>query len=92
MSTSNTKVTDEQVEQLIQYLQGTCMNSVDSAMNELFELSESDLSEEQLSHIDKEIFNCDTCGWWCESSENAGEDENICQDCKGDEDEDEDED
>lgn len=86
-------VTDEQIEQIIQYLQGTCMNTVDSALNELFSLSESDLTEEQMEHIDQELFNCDVCGWWCESSENAGTDgENVCNDCSEDEEDEEDED
>lgn len=45
-------------------------------------------NSELLSEIDQRIFNCCTCGWWCEiceeSSEEYGLHDFTCLDCCGD--------
>lgn len=71
-----------QLDELIEYLKGSCMTT-DEAMNNLFELSEDDLTSEQVEELWGEIFKCSTCGWWCEISEESGIDESelICNDC-----------
>lgn len=40
-------------------------------------------NREFLLNIDDKIFNCVSCGWWHENSENAGERQNgfYCFDC-----------
>lgn len=50
-------------------------------------MSEEDLTEDELAAVDNEIFECVTCGRWCEMSENAETDdgEMHCQDCVEDE-------
>ena len=45
------------------------------------EFSDLDLTKEQYTMIELEIFLCDDCGWWCESIE-EGDDGGICTDCE----------
>lgn len=48
---------------------------------------EEDLSEIDRITLDSEIFCCDCCGWWCETSEQNDNEEtgvSICNDCKED--------
>jgi hypothetical protein len=75
-------ITQEQLIKLKDYLQESC-KSTDEAMSELFNLTEDDLSQEQVEDIWGEIFRCSTCGWWSEISEESGSDESelICNDC-----------
>jgi hypothetical protein len=79
-------ITQEQLIELKDYLQGGC-KSTDEAMNDLFELTEDDLTQEQIEEISEEIFQCSTCGWWHEMAEESGTDESelICNDCAEDE-------
>ena len=76
------KPADFDVQKVIDYLQGTC-NSIDSAVNELYpDMNFEDLSGSDFNCIDNQIFECQTCNWWCEMSELAqDQDENICEDC-----------
>jgi len=88
------KISNDQIEQIIQFLQGTCMNSLNDAVVEICgeEFSEDDLTSENHDQIDNEIFLCDTCGWWCEVSQEADTEElgeRICDDCKPDDEENE---
>jgi len=72
------------IQNVIDRLQGTCANTLDSAISELYEgMGEEDLTEEELASVDNEIFECATCGWWCEMSENAETDdgEMHCREC-----------
>ena len=63
----------EQADEIIQRLNGTA---------DFFDPTE--YSDEVVGLVDSEIFNCETCGWWCEMSEVAEDDEqNICLDCAG---------
>ena len=59
---------------------GTC----DSLPEEV--LADSDLCE-QVEHL---MFECMTCNWWCDVSEQREDDsgQNVCSDCKDDDDED----
>lgn len=73
----------DQIEELIQYLQGTC-NSLDEGIVEVLgeDYDSMNLSSDNHNQIDNEIFLCETCGWWyelCEESEN--EDERTCESC-----------
>lgn len=72
---------------IVAYLQGTCMNSLNDAVEAVTDgkYTEEDLTESNHDFIDNEIFCCDSCGWWCETSEmGESEDEQICQDCVDD--------
>lgn len=81
------------MEKVIEALQGTCKPleyGIQAALGDDTEVDE--LTEEQLSHLDQEIFLCDTCGWWCEIAvSNDDNGDNVCDDCYEDEEEEEDE-
>lgn len=72
--------TISKADELVQYLQGTC-KSLDEGVREVYgeDFDVNELSDEDTSHLDQEIFLCDTCGWWCEICEEDGE--GNCQDC-----------
>lgn len=78
--------TRSSIDELIQYLQGTC-NSLDEGVNTILgeDYDSMSLSEDNHNQIANEIFLCDTCSWWyeaCEiyeSPESGAED--TCQDC-----------
>lgn len=77
------KFTKNQIDELIQYLQGSC-ETLDDGIRAVLgdEYSEDDLTDEDRQTIDGELFLCAVCGWWyevCEMSED--EDEQICNDC-----------
>jgi hypothetical protein len=52
--------TQKRIDAIISHLQGTC-NTLNSALTEK---EQTDI--ELLNAIDDAIFECDTCGWWCE--------------------------
>jgi len=78
-------IDNEQLERLKDYLIGSC-NTIQEAMETLFELDEDDLTDEEIENLDQDIFKCAECGWWCEISEESGIDESdlICNDCAED--------
>lgn len=41
-----------------------------------------DYTQDELIELDNQIFRCECCGWWCENSENTGDE--ICEDCNDD--------
>jgi len=79
------RATDFDLDKIVEQCRGTCMETIDDAIREHYpDMSEDDLTEADLAQIDNEIFTCNECGWWCESSE-AQLDEQasdiICEDC-----------
>ncbi len=75
-------LTQEQLFELIDYLQGSC-KTIDEACNEVFEDGEEILSDENREEIDQNLFECETCGWWFEWAEegsNGGECKSCCED------------
>jgi hypothetical protein len=68
----------DRINKLIEYLQGSCVSLSEAC--DTFEIDEDTLSREELQELDNQIFNCETCGWWCEISE-MQEEEHICNDC-----------
>jgi hypothetical protein len=87
------KLSDEQLDQLIEYLRGTA-NSLSDGLRAigLEDLDETELHEDTLKRIDDEIFVCEQCGWWCGNDE-YGKKEGHCDECSPDtEDDEEDED
>lgn len=62
------------VEAVAEGLRGSCMYDVDD-----FATTDEQESVEFLSALDELVLQCDTCGWWCETSD-IDEDGN-CIDC-----------
>jgi len=61
--------------EIIESLQGTCfgMREEDREFIEANDLND---------RLDEQIFNCETCGWWAEASEQSeDEDFQTCQEC-----------
>lgn len=75
-------ITQAQLTELKNYLQGIC-KSTDEAMDDLFGLTEDDLTQAQIEEIWGDIFQCSTCGWWYDMTEESGanESELICNNC-----------
>lgn len=74
----------QQLQAIIEYLQGTCLTLQDAVETITeSEYNEDDLTTEQHDFIANEIFLCDDCGWWCEVSEAAEHEDSdqICEDC-----------
>lgn len=80
------------IEDIVQHLQGTCTNTIESSfgengiLNDDFtpkypNMTEDDLTQEDYNYIDNFIFLCESCVWWCETSEADEEIESTCQDC-----------
>ncbi len=63
--------------QIIYALNGSC----DSLEHQLIQHDAEHLQDHQpfLEYLDNEIFLCDGCGWWCETSEMS--DSGQCYDC-----------
>lgn len=67
--------------EIIEELRGSC-----KSLNEvLYNHDREDLEDDMnfLGYLYQEIFNCTSCGWWYEISEESGvaEGELICNDC-----------
>jgi hypothetical protein len=81
------------ISDVIDYLQGRCMVDVHDCFGEGGILNEDftekylgmtgdDLTEADLFKLDCELFLCESCGWWCETSEdNDYEGQQYCTDC-----------
>jgi hypothetical protein len=86
------KLNNEQLEQLVDYLQGTCL-SLWEATREVFDVDQDDIENEMelCDFIDDRIFLCRECGWWYENGYwnleglEPGNGE-ICLDCMPEED------
>lgn len=63
--------------QIINYLTGTCKSLSEACVD--LDINEDNLTQDELAHIDENIFECEVCGWWCEVSEMVND--NICTDC-----------
>jgi hypothetical protein len=85
------KFTEEQLQQLVDHLQGSC-NDLDSSIIELFgeEFSSINLLADDHMFIDDQIFLCDTCNWWFEKVDESEIHPGTCMDCHNDDEEDED--
>ena len=75
-----------QIDELVQYLQGSCETLDEGIITVLGkEYETSDLSNANVHQIDGEIFNCSICGWWFEVAEmSAEESESVCFECHND--------
>lgn len=71
------KITDEQLQEIINSVQGTCSSL--GYVCEGLGFNEDDLTLDQLSEIDDCYIQCPNCGWWVEPHELANED--MCEDC-----------
>lgn len=79
----NKKVSDADVQNIIDYLQGTC-DSLQVACS-AYGYDEDDLTMEQLEELDNQIFRCASCEWWCDQGQSRDVDgENYCDSCAED--------
>lgn len=79
---------DFNIDTFIEGLQGTC-DSMQEALDKMYpDMYEDDILPSEQTHISHEIFNCDTCNWWYEISEQSTDGSNCCN-CVDDDDEDE---
>jgi REP element-mobilizing transposase RayT len=68
------RLTTEEIDQIIDFLQGSC-NSLDVAIELCIEedgvhgLSDIQNDMELFNRIDHSIFECSQCGWWCENGD-----------------------
>jgi len=73
----------EILDELIANLSGTSLNVGEVA--EKMNFNAEDLSYEDWCYIEDSIFQCENCGWWCESPSWDG----LCLDCWKEEEEEE---
>lgn len=76
------KITDDQVDTIIEMLEGTC-DTLTGAVQEVTSdnsLSDDDLTEQQRIEIDSQVFRCEDCDWWYEISCDS-EESGTCEDC-----------
>lgn len=65
--------------EIIDHLQGTCNFLNDEDLDWMY-------AQDECFKFDDEIFHCHICGWWCEISELAANEEfeQNCNDCERD--------
>lgn len=65
---------DTKFNDLIYYLQGSC--------NSLTEDDRGFLQDNNLlERFDSDIFECETCGWWCGDDERSEDQDDVCSEC-----------
>lgn len=72
---------DPKWETIVQELSGSCDTL--SPVLVFYHLEELEDNQEFLEYLDSQIFQCESCGWWCPIDEQAFEAE--CQDCADEE-------
>lgn len=80
---------EEKLNEIIEYLRGTCMNTVRGAAEEILarEVTEDELDKIEKA-VDEELFTCQICGWYCERGEESSEvfdrlgEDDVCEDCE----------
>lgn len=73
------KFTKEQIDILIEGLQGTCM-SLDEGIGMYLgeDYCSNDLTVDEFEHLQGEIFLCDICGWWYEICDQSDDGLTCC--------------
>lgn len=69
------------IEGLIEHLRGTC-KSLDEGCEQLFDHDSTELTLDECGELDEAIFCCETCGWWCERSEESEGEPGHCDECE----------
>lgn len=80
------ELSEAQINQLINYLNGSC-RSLEDGLNDLFELtsmSEVTNEQEMCDMVDDAIFCCDQCNWWCPQGTMSDKVDWTCTDCNPD--------
>ena len=75
---------DFDIQKIVNTLQGTCGDSIQSALDYHYpDMIEDDLNEEDHRELDDQLFVCDCCGWWYETSErnDTNGEGDYCEDC-----------
>ncbi len=68
------------VDYVAEALRGQCQESLLNVL-ERIELEALESDQAFCLAIDGEVFECQTCNWWCERSEESDEEEGVCDDC-----------
>lgn len=82
MSALRRSLNDQQIEELAYDLAGTCQ-SLDMALENLFERPLESLEPDDLAELDSKVFLCRVCDWWSEISDMSNDPEQdwVCEDC-----------
>lgn len=74
-------ITKETAQEIIEHLKGSC-DSLEQTCED-FKVDTDEFLNQYADILDDQIFNCENCGWWCETSEIALNinDRLICTDC-----------
>jgi hypothetical protein len=78
-------VTEEKLDELIEYLGGSC-NSWHEGLYAVG-IEDESLTDADYNYVYDQIFQCGSCNWWCDASEEV--DDGICKECWEDEQDDE---
>lgn len=83
-----TEENSAKIKQIAETILGTC-HSLDTLIGEEFgeEVTMTDLDTRLLQELDDITQECQSCGWWCETSDLN--DDQTCSDCAHEEDDDE---
>jgi len=89
--TDERKIPDDKMNELVEYLQGSC-KSLEDGLRTVLDDDGADMNSmslEDCRELDDKIFNCEICNWWCDvgntSSKQPDDDDRlICTQCAGD--------
>lgn len=80
------KLSIEQIEEVADFLRGTCLYSYEDALEEVLgvrpDFYGDVMDKDDCQELDQLVFNCNCCGWWCDTSElSPVKYEEICDQC-----------
>jgi len=64
---------------IVDDLQGTCKSMYE--ILQWYDLEEEHMPMEFFQHVDNQLFLCESCGWWCELSEESDAEAQCCTSC-----------
>lgn len=69
------------IQRVIDSLRGST-DSIEATCEEEDLNYDDELRQPEFNMIDEQIFLCETCGWWCETSEMSQDVDSVCNDCE----------
>lgn len=76
-------ITDEQLTQIIQRLEGSCIPLYEAIDSVCPDAEEDDLTQDQFTQIDNIFMRCNSCDWWAETSDTDIVDGDVlCGECR----------
>lgn len=73
------------IQELIDSVEGGVCKSIDELCRESLEVELEELTKEELSEIDQNIFTCDQCGWTMSVDDLGDREESdgfLCRECE----------